>query len=120
MVGLSYSPQIKAAIKYDLECGRTDNEIALKHQVSKSSIYRYRKSWEEWGEVALEPISHGGRPRALDLTHSMALLDYLEERPIAYLDKMRFFLYNAFDLLVDESTISRGLKYLNFSRKKCR
>ena len=45
----------------------------------------------------------------------MALLDYLEERPIAYLDKMRFFLYNAFDLLIDKSTISYKLKYLNFS-----
>ena len=120
MVGLSYSPQIKAAVKYDLECGRTDNDIAARHQVSKSTVYRYRKHWEEWGEVALEPLSHGGRPRALDLAHGMALLDYLNERPTAYLDEMRFFLYDAFDLLVDESTISRELRRLDFSRKKCR
>ena len=65
--------------------------------------------------MALEPISYRGRPRTLDLAHSIALLNFLDERPIAYLDEMRFFLYNAFDLLVDESTISRKLKYLDFN-----
>ena len=120
MVGLTYSPQIKAAIKYDLETGRTDGEIVERHQVSKSLVYRYRKHWEEWGEVSLPPFSQGGRRRALDLAVSMALLDYLEEKPTAYLDEMRFFLFDAFDVLVDESTISRELKRLGFSRKKCR
>ena len=70
--------------------------------------------------MASKPISHGGRSRALDLAVSMALLDYLEERPTAYLDEMRFFIYDAFDILADESTISRELKRLDFSRKKCR
>lgn len=50
----------------------------------------------------------------------MALLEYLEERPTAYLDEMRFFIFNAFDILVDESTISRELRRLDFSRKRCR
>ena len=120
MVGLTYSPQVKAAIKYDLEVGRTDSEIVERHQVSKSLVYRYRKHWEEWGEVSSLPISQGGRNRRLDLAVSMALLDYLEERPTAYLDEMRFFLFDAFDILVDESTISRELRRLDFSRKKCR
>ena len=70
--------------------------------------------------MALEPINHGGRPRTLDLAYSIVLLNFLDERPIAYLDEIRFFLYNAFDLLVNESTISRKLKYLDFSRKKYR
>ena len=78
MVGLTYSPQIKAAIKYDLEVGRTNSEIVERHQVSKTLVYRYRKHWEEWGEVSSQPISQGGRVRALDLAVSMALLDYLE------------------------------------------
>ena len=120
MVGLSYSAQVKAAIKYDLDFGRTNGEIAERQQVSQSTVYRYRKYWEEWGEVASEPISHGGRPRALDLAVSMALLDYLEERSTAYLDEMRFFIFDAFDILADESTISRELKRLDFSRTKCR
>ena len=120
MVGLTYSAQIKAAIKYDFEIGQTDSEIVERHQVSKSSVYRYRKHWEEWGEVSSEPISQGGRSRALDLAVSMALLDYLEERPTAYLDEMRFFVFDAFDILVDESTIWRELTRLKFSRKQCR
>ena len=65
--------------------------------------------------MALEPISYGGRPRTLDLAYSIALLNFLDERPIAYLDEIRFFLYNAFDLLVDESTISRKLEHLDFN-----
>lgn len=92
MVGLTYSPQVKAAVKYDLETGRTDDEIVERHQISKYTIYRYRRHWEEWGEVSSEPISQGGRRRALDTAVSMALLDYQDERPTAYLDEMRFFL----------------------------
>ena len=65
--------------------------------------------------MALEPISYRGRPRILDLAYSIVLLNFLDERPIAYLDKIRFFLYNAFDLLINKSTISRKLKYLDFS-----
>ena len=70
--------------------------------------------------MSSKPFSKGGRPRTLDLAVSMALLDYLEERPTAYLDEMRFFLFDAFDILVDESTIIRELKRLDFSREKCR
>ena len=48
--------------------------------------------------MSSESIGKGGRPRTLDLAVSMALLDYLEERPIAYLEEMRFFLFDAFDI----------------------
>ena len=61
------------------------------------------------------PVSYGGRSCTLDLAYNIVLLDFLEERPIAYLDKIRFFLYNAFDLLVNESIISYKLRRLDFS-----
>ena len=67
-----------------------------------------------------KPISHEGRSRIPDLAVSMALLDYLKKRPIAYLDEIRFFLFNAFDILVDKFIIFRELRRLDFSRKKCR
>ena len=70
--------------------------------------------------MASKPISYKERPRALDLAISITLLDYLKERSTAYLNKIRFFVFNAFDILVDKSIISRELKCLNFNRKKCR
>ena len=60
-------------------------------------------------------ISYKERSRVLDLVVNITLLDYLKERLTAYLNKMRFFIYNAFDILADKSIIYRELKRLNFS-----
>ena len=65
-------------------------------------------------------INYKERPRALDLVVNIALLDYLKEQSTAYLNKIRFFIYNVFDILINKSIIYRELKRLDFNRKKCR
>ncbi len=66
-----------------------------------------------WG-----PQLTSGRPRKLNRIHQQALLEYLEQRPTAFQDEMSWFLWDQFQLVVAESTISRALKRLGWNRKK--
>jgi len=43
-----------------------------------------------------------GRPRKLSILYIEELLEYLDERPIAYLDKLVYYLFDEFNLLVDK------------------
>ena len=46
------------------------------------------------------------------------LLEWLEQRPLAYLDEMAYFLFDEYDVIVSEPTISKFLKRVGWSRKK--
>jgi len=43
-----------------------------------------------------------GRPRKLSILYIEELLEYLDERPIAYLDELVYYLFDEFNLLVDK------------------
>jgi len=45
------------------------------------------------------------------------LLEYLEDRPTAYLDEMQFFLFDEFEIECDLSTVYRALQRQRWSRK---
>ena len=57
-------------------------------------------------------LTIGHRPRKLSHLHEMQLVAFLEERPYAYLDEMCWFIWDVFEISVDESTVSRTLKRL--------
>ena len=66
----------------------------------------------------MKPQLTAGRPKKMSQLHNQALLEYLEKCSTAYQDEMTWFLWDEFDLTVDESTISRALKQLGWNRKK--
>lgn len=77
-----------------------------------------RQNWEQFGEVVKLQLAAGRSKKKMCQLHNQALLEYLEERPTAYQDEMAWFLWDEFDLTVDESTILRALKQLVWNRKK--
>jgi len=58
-----------------------------------------------------------GRPRNLSEYHAQELLDFLSQRFIVYQNDMIWFLYDEFDIVISQSTISRLLKQARYSRK---
>jgi transposase len=48
------------------------------------------------------------------------LREHLLEKPGLYLDELVVFIHNEFNVLVTESTISRALKSIGWSKKKTR
>ena len=94
-----------------LESGKDDKHILGRTGLSVRQVRKMRRNWEQFGEV-VKPQLAAGRPKKMCQLHNQALLEYLEERPTAYQDEMAWFLWDEFDLTVDESTISRALKQL--------
>jgi transposase len=86
--------------------------------VSRSSVKRYAKLAEE--DRPLAPKKRPGLRPKLDGAAERLLEEDLEERPAATLRQRREFLRRAAGVSVSESTVSRALRRLSFSRKKDR
>ena len=112
---------IRAIIQHEFELGYCDDAIvAGPYSVSLRSVQRMRSCWRHYGTVFLSTGAVGGRSRALQDYHEYELLEYLRERPMAYLDELRYHLYDSFEILIDESTVWRTLRRLGWSRKRLR
>lgn len=112
------SSSVRQRVWFSLESGKDDKHILDRTGLSVRQVRKLRRNWEQFGEVVKPQLKLPGRPKELSQRHHEALLEYLEERPTAYQDKMAWFPWDEFDLVVDESTVSRALKRLGWNRKK--
>ena len=103
-------------IWFHFESGKDDKHILDVTEISVRQLRKMRRNWEKSGEV-VKPHLASGRPKKLNRTHHF-LPQYLEQRPTAFQDEMSWFLWDEFQLVVVESTISRALKQLGWNRKK--
>ena len=112
---------VREAIRHEFELGHSNEQIFTAHEVSLPTIRRMRKTWKEWDQVYIPyKAPRPGRDRIISDVLQEELLIYLDQRPMAYLDEMAWFLYDEFDVTVDETTISRCLQRLGWSRKNMR
>jgi transposase len=86
--------------------------------VSRSSVKRYAKLAEPGRSLA--PKKRPGSKPKMDETARRLLEADLEERPSATLSERREFLRRVAGLSASESTVSRMLRRLGWSRKKDR
>ena len=113
-----YSEDLRKKIVEALRRGTTKSEAARSFGVSRSSVKRYAKLAEEGRPLA--PRMRPGLKPKLGGTAQRLLEGDLEERPTATLRQRREFLRRAAGVSVSESTVSRVLKRLGWSRKKDR
>ncbi len=114
----AYSEDLRKKIVEALRRGATKTETARSFGVSRSSVKRYAKMAEEGRPLA--PKRRPGLRPKLDGTAQTLLEKDLEERPAATLRQRREFLRGAAGVSVSESTVSRVLRRLGWSRKKDR
>ena len=114
----AYSEDLRKKIVEALGRGATKSEAARSFGVSRSSVKRYAKLAEEGHPLA--PKRRPGLTPKLGGTAQRLLEGDLEERPTATLGQRREFLRRAAGVSVSESTVSRVLKRLGWSRKKDR
>ena len=65
--------------------------------------------WRLYGTVFIPCESVGRRPRLVNELLEHELLNYLEERPMAYLDEIAYFLLDEYGVAADEVTVWAGL-----------
>lgn len=112
----AYSLDLRKKIVEALKRGTTKTEAARTFSVSRSSVKRYAKLVEEG-----RPLAPKGRPGSkpkMDERARKLLERDVEERPAATLSERREFLKTVAGVSVSESTVSRMLRRLGFSRKK--
>jgi transposase len=114
----AYSEDLRKKIVEALRRGTTKSEAARAFGVSRSSVKRYAKLVEKGCSLAPKKRP-GSKPKIDEDTRSLLEAD-LEERPAATLSERREFLRRVAGLSVSESTVSRMLRRLGWSRKKDR
>ncbi len=114
----AYSEDLRKKIVQALQRGTTKSEAARAFGVSRSSVKRYAKLAEEGRPLA--PKKRPGSKPKMGETARRVLEKDLEGRPAATLSERREFLKKAAGVSVSESTVSRMLKRLGWSRKKDR
>jgi transposase len=112
----AYSEDPRKKIVEALGRGTTKSEAARSFGVSRSSVKRYAKPAEEGRPLA--PKKRPGLKPKLDEAARRPLEEDLEERPAATLRQRREFLRAVAGVSVSESTVSRALGRLGWSRKK--
>ena len=115
----AYSEDLRKKIVEAKERGMPTLEVARTFGVGISSVKRYAKTAREGG--SLRPKSSPGRPPKADERARRRLLEAdLQERPAATLPERREYLRGVAGLRVSESTVSRLLRRMGWSRKKDR
>ncbi len=114
----AYSEDLRKKIVEALGRGATKSEAARSFGISRSSVKRYAKLAEEGRPLA--PKRRPGLKPKLDDAARKLLEEDLEERPAATLRQRREFLGRVCGASVSESTVSRALRRLGWSRKKDR
>ena len=112
----AYSEDLRTKIVEARERGMPTAEVARTFGVGTSSVKRYVATAREGRSLA--PRKHPGSKPKLDESACKLLQADLEERPTATLYERRAFLEWAAGVRVSESTISRVLRRLGWSRKK--
>jgi transposase len=64
-----------------------------------------------------QPVTKMGRKRLLSATVEDDLLCYLSQRPTAYLDEMKWFLYDEHDIVITTEGVRLCLNRRGWSRK---
>ncbi len=114
----AYSLDLRKKIIEAKERGMPTSEVAKTFGVGVSTVKRYAATAREGRPLA--PKKHpGSKPKIDDGARRLLEAD-LEERPAATLPERREFLRRTCGVSVSDSTVSRMLKRLGWTRKKDR
>ncbi len=114
----AYSEDLRKKIVDALRRGMSKSEAARTFSVSRSSVKRYAKLAEEGRPLA--PKKRPGSKPKMDQSATKLLEADVERRPAATLSERCEFLEKVAGVRVSDSTVSRMLRRLGWSRKKGR
>jgi transposase len=114
----AYSEDLRKKIVEALRRGTGKSEAARSFGVSLSSVKRYARMAQEGRPLA--PKKRPGSKPKMDEGARRLLEADMEERPAATLPQRREYLQKVAGVRVSESTVSRMLKRMGWSRKKDR
>jgi transposase len=99
------------------ESGWECSDICSALCVSKSSLYRWAKIFEEFGQVTHPPAAIRGRPRIICLAALTAVKELYQQHPDTYLAELQWFLAIHHDIAISISALQKNLEAAGLTRK---
>jgi transposase len=100
-----------------IEHGASDKAIQRQTGVAAHTSRKYRRNLEAWGQPHAPRCVDLGRPSTLLDIHRQRLLEFLNGRPHAYLEEVRDWILDEFDIPVSISLVYREMRRMKWSRK---
>jgi transposase len=115
--GHRLQPSLIQAIVDRVHDGRNNKEISRDLGVTAKTVRKYRLNMNAFSGPIAPRCVRIGRPPLLKQCHIDALVELLHGKPTSYIDEMRDFLYDEYDVKVSLTTLGDQLKALRWSRK---
>jgi hypothetical protein len=100
-----YDPLTNDTIEILFKCGRSVVEIAKITHVAEITVRRKKRLLHMFETVNLVSLAVQKRFRALLPIHNDAIIDFLDEYLLAFVDEINVFIWEKFDLRVIDSII---------------
>jgi hypothetical protein len=92
--------------------------IVIIAEISFRQMSRMRFNWTHFDEMIAFLLIIEHKSRKLNQFYEIELLKYLKQRLHAYLNEMCWFVWDEFEISVNNSIVNKALKRLNWNRKK--
>jgi hypothetical protein len=92
--------------------------IVIIAEISLRQMQRMRFNWTHFDEMIAFVLIIKHKSRKLSQFHEIELLKYLKQRSHVYLNEMCWFVWNEFEISVNDSIVNKALKRLSWNRKK--
>jgi transposase len=113
-----YSDWVRELIQVQLASGVAPLDIANHFKVSNQWVYDLRRTYECFGTLWPPSIRVRGRPVKIHDQAVKGMRDFLDEYPGAFQDEIAQFLYDEYDIICTQSTVSRCLRKHKITRKR--
>ncbi|KAJ7726614.1 hypothetical protein B0H16DRAFT_1665712 [Mycena metata] len=117
MVYRKISRDLKDAALRLWDLGWEEDNIMRGLVVSWSSLYRWKKLFEESGSTIRPPSPLVGRPQTITRAVLTACYDIYQKQPDLYLDELRWHLAIHHDIDISISALQKNLKDVGLTRK---
>ena len=115
--GYRLQPALQQAVQEHLAAGKSDRAINRSLGVHRTTIRKMRLSLEFWGTAYPPQTVRLRRPLALREAQRARFKEHLLGKPSLYLEEMRDFIYDEFDVQLSLVTVYRELERMRWSRK---
>lgn len=115
--GHKLAPTTLQSVLDRINGGVNNSKIYEQTGVTRCCTRQIRRSLAQFGQPYPPVCVKRGRPATLRAIHQKRLREYLASRPQAYMEEIRDWLLDDFDVVVSLSLVARELKKMKFSRK---
>ncbi len=92
--------------------------IVATAEISLRQMQKMKFNWIHFDEMTSFVLIIKHKSRKLNQFHETELLNYLKHRSHAYLNEMIWFIWDEFEIFINDSIVSKALKRLNWNKKK--